>query len=319
MASVVLVAPLHLSGFMEEDVALLRSMGHVVVVTDHRPLSIFRATRALGRRGVVVVWFAAEHAFYAVVAARMHGLRSLIIVGGVEGAEIRLPHVSYGLWTRPWHVRWRASWAMRHASELWAVAPHLASAISDRIGRRPSVVPTVFDSETFRPASRKEGVIFCCASSDSNYRWGKGYWQVREAARSVAVPVTIVGGPDESWPENSLFTGYLERPAYAEALSRARVIVNASVFEGLNNSLCEGMLAGALPVVSKAEGNLHVIEGLPANCYWSYTDTDALVDSINEAYQSWTEEKSTAVRAHILGKFPEARRREALASFLEAA
>src|SRR2546422_10846011 len=318
MVSVALVAPMHLSGFIAEDVSLLRSMGHSVIVTDHKPLSIFSAVRGLGRGGVVVVWFAAEHAFYAVLAARMYGMRSLVILGGAEGAEIRSPVVGYGLWTKPWHVRWRAAWAMKRATELWAVAPHLASAISNRIGRVPSVVPTVFDPDTFSPAAHKDGVLFCCLSSEPEYRWRKGYWQVCEAARSAPVPFTIIGAPDSTWPENSHFTGYQERPAYAETLSGARVIVNASVFEGLNNSLGEAMLAGALPVVSRATGNLEVIAGLRSDCHWSYSNTDGLAHSIVEAHESWTRDKSVAVREHILRNYPEASRREAFAAFLES-
>ncbi len=311
------------SGFVVSDAGLLRQLGADVQLVGHLPHSIFRSVRKATH---VIVWFASEHAFYAIAAARFFKKPSLLLIGGHEAAADRA--IGYGLWLRPWHVRVRARWAVQHASELWVVAPHLAPGLFELGGLRPrkyEVVHTVFDPSRFVPADDKDvDVALACPSSRPDYWMRKGLADLVAAARmqpDVSFVVMGTTGPrNAAPPENVEYSGFLTPQAYADCLSRARVIVNASLFEGLANGLCQGMLAGAVPVVSSIPGNLHAVDDLEAMglaFVFPPQDAEKLALAIQGGLAISESRDREAIRAHILRRFPVVKRYRAFQSFLE--
>ncbi|MEE9593006.1 MAG: glycosyltransferase [Thermoplasmata archaeon] len=312
------------SDFIVSDAELLRQLGARVQRVGRLPHRIFRSIRNATH---VIVWFAAEHAFYAVAAARFFKKPSLLLIGGFEAAADR--DIGYGLWLQPWHVGVRARWAIRRASELWAVAPHLAPGLFELGGVRPrayKVVHTVFDSARFAPAGVKDvDVVFVCPSAQPDYWVRKRLADLVAAARMLPdASFVVLGtqGPQASPPLGNVeYGGFLSPDGYANRLNRARVIVNASLYEGLANGLCQGMLAGAVPVVSSIPGNLYAVDGLEARGL-SFTfpprDVERLAHAIQGGLAISTAGEREAIRDHILQRFPVETRLEAFQSFLDA-
>lgn len=287
------------SGFVRSDVSLLESLGHEVRLVSSRPSDILQGVRWSSH---VVVWFAGEHAFYAVSSARLKNKPSLVILGGQEQArDFALP---YGLWTRPWHVTMRARWAMRHATDLWAVAQHLAdSALRHaRLQREVCIVPEVLDPEAFHAGEKDGTVVLPVSSLDEATRARKGVPLFIQAKEShPELPMRVLTGLDESH--------------YRDALARASVILNLSKYEGLATGLCQGMLCEAVPVVTPIPANLEALGPLAGDGEAFLIDSrDALVEGIRAALRLG---RSRVARERIVSAFPVSRRREAFREFLE--
>lgn len=304
--------------FVRRDLAILEGLGAEVRATGTNPFEIRRAARWASH---VVAWFLGEHAFYAVWYARRRRIPSLVLLGGLERTAD--PELGYGLWLRPWHVRVRCRWALRRATELWSVEPSLAEDTlrMGRASRDYRTVPTEFDPEAFRPLDKDGTVALACSKGEAGYAARKGLPTFLEAARQLPEHAFRVIGrdPTEGAPANVAFTGYLSRQHYADILARTSVIVNASKYEGLSNVLCEGMLAGALPVVSDIPGNLYAVGDLPGRGFaWSfaYGRADELARGVRLALDASTPTSGAAVRQTVLDRFPRDARREAFAAFL---
>ncbi len=287
------------------------------------PLSIWWAVR---RATHVVIWLAAEHAFYAVLSSKVRGIPSLLVLGGQEGASAS--RIGYGLWQRPWHVRWRARAAIRGATELWTVEPDLA-ARTFRLGRLPPrafrVVHTIFDPSAIRPLPEKDlDVAFVCVTANPASALNKGLAFLNQLAIALPGSNFVVLGTKAPKnlppPANVQYLGFLPHNAYAEVLGRAKVVFNASHHEGLNNGVCEGMLAGAVPVVTRIPGNLHAIGTLETRGHaftYEAGDLEDCLRSLRRALRAGEEDGvRQTIREDIIARFPVSARIDAFQSFL---
>ena len=316
-------------GFVRADRLLLEHMGHEVALVPGRTVAdLLAIPRRLRDADAVAVWHLGEAAFDAVSFARMFRKRSLLILGGGhEYARDRWR--GYGIWLRRWDVRARARYTVRAASEVWAVAPHIAPSMF-RAGRvRPRsvrVVPTVFDPDRFHSRLDKDidaAIVLCGPHYD---RRGVDRWEIKgletflEAVRWLGVRAAVVGTSGTvslHGGDTVQVTGYLEGDAYADLLSRTQVIVNASRYEGLSNALCEGMLAGAVPVVSDILGNRYAVDGCPYALTFRVGDVDGLAEAIKVALAfAWCAEAGERCRSHVRNRFPVEARREAFERWL---
>jgi len=222
-----------------------------------------------------------------------------LLLGGVEGCD----GPRYGLWGKRWDIRARARWSIWNADELWAVAPHVAwrtlalTGIASRY-RRPRIVHTVFDPNDFPILPKDGSTVFACLSGEAVYAMRKG---LRDVLGSDLPNVNLLRNAPEQ--------------EYRETLGRAAVVLNASTYEGLCNTLCEGMLAGAVPVMSDIDGNRHAAFGLREARFFPTGQRDSMREKVLDALSDGCDPYK--VREHILRRFPiEARRRE-FARFLE--
>lgn len=283
------------SGFVEDDISILRFLGATVCATGLRPLSILRT---VGRADLAVVWFLGEHAAYAVMASRSKRIPSVLILGGLEG------RVQDGLWERPWHVRIRARWAYRKASEIWTVAPHVAVDLARYAGTsRPfQIVPTTPAILPWRNGPRDIDAFFVC-----NERVG----------RLKGLPTVLAAEARTSGLVWSVNRALLPRPVYASLLGRSRILVNASSYEGLNNTVMEGMASGCTPVLSDIPGNRYSAGDFDGAIFFPVGDADALANAVLRA-RGFAEETRTRAREYVLRRFPRERRVDAFRRLLEA-
>lgn len=314
-------------GFVRADRLLLEGLGHEVEMVPGRTLrDIIRLPIAVRSADAVAVWHLGEAAFAAIAfAARRRSL--LILGGGHEYARDR--DLGYGLWLRRADVRARARYAVRHADAVWAAAPHVAASMFrvSRISRRPiEIVPTALDPDRFRSRLDKDiDAALVLTGSHYGHR-GADLWALKgldtflEAVRYLGVRAAVVG-TSGALPlhggDRVEAPGWLDGDAYADFLSRVNVIVNASRYEGLNNALCEGMLSGAVPVVSDIPGNRYAIVGCPYALIFPAGDVQALARAIQVALGfAWCVEVGDRCRAHVRTRFPVSVRREAFRRWL---
>ena len=316
-------------GFVRADRLLLEGLGHeVAMVPGRTALDVLRIPAAVRGADAVAVWHLGEAAFGAVACASAFRRRSLLILGG--GHEYaRDRDLGYGLWLRRADVRARARYAVRHAGAVWAVAPHIAPSMFrvGRVPRRPvEVVPTAPDPARFRSRLDKDIDAALVLTGPQYGHRGANVWTLKglntflEAVRYLGVRAAVIG-TSGTLPLHGGHRveapGWLDGDAYADYLSRVNVIVNASLYEGLNNALCEGMLSGAVPVVSDIPGNRYAVDGCPWALTFPCGDVRALARAIQAALGlAWCAEVGERCRAHVRSRFPLSARREAFRRWL---
>ena len=316
-------------GFVRGDRLLLESLGHEVVIAPGRTVTdLLRIPGIIARADAVAVWHLGEAAVGAVASSRAMGKPSLLILGG--GHEYARDRWNgYGLWIRRWDVRARARYAVRRVTEMWAVAPHVAPSMfrAGNVPHRPYVVvPTAFDPDRFhsRLDPDIDAAIVICGRQygpRGTDRWAiKGLETFLEAVRFLGIHAAVVGTSGAVSLHGGdvvQITGWLEGDAYADLLSRTKVIVNASKYEGLNNALCEGMLAGAIPVISDIPGNRYAVDGCPYAVTFRVGDVRGLADAIRIGLAfAWCVEAGERCRTHVRNRFPMEARREAFRRWL---
>lgn len=277
---VLFVAPAP-SSFVRDDLALLAERYDVAPfffgVGRAAALAGGLARQARWLRGqradLVFGWFADYHLALPVAWARRRGVPVAVALGGYDAACI--PALDYGVFCS----RWRAPIArhvLRGASLLLPVAGALLEsdntfAGAGRQGVRAhvpglatpaAVVPTGYDAAAWPPGPAKRGPRVVTAALVSNDRTAriKGLDLLAEAARLLpGVTFDVVGVSDVVAgrlvvPPNVALRPPVPREALAKAYVGASVVLHVSRTEGLPNALCEAMLCGCVPVVSRVGG-----------------------------------------------------------------
>ena len=117
-------------------------------------------------------------------------------------------------------------------------------------------------------------------------------------------------------PENVLFTGYLEDEELDAWFRRAAVYAQPSLHEGFGLSLAEAMLAGAVPVVTKAGALPEVVGDVGVTI--AEPTPGAVAAGIRRALELGRSEGARA-RARVLEHFPYEARRDGICAEVEAA
>ncbi len=308
----ILFTSTHLTSFIRDDLNLLRRHFDVEHLSTLGIRSLFAIAAAVRRADVTLTWFASVYAAAVVFFARRWNKRSVIIVGGVDVAN--LPEIGYGLWRSPWKsvlVRY----ALRAADRVLVVDPSLQRAAMQRAeydGGNIRYVPTGYDAERWVPAGEKEPFILTVANCEDDARLRvKGIPFLIDAAKKMTDVRFVVVGVAEHLiyrvapPPNVTLIPFVGQPRLLEYYQRAKVYCQPSLSEGLPNSLCEAMLCECIPVGTAVGGIptvLHAVGFLvPPN------DRAALVDALRRALAA-SDEIGKAARRFIGASFPSARR-----------
>lgn len=271
---------------------------------------------AIARSDVALSWFALDHAWAACRLARILKRRSAVIVGGIDAAN--RPDFDYGVFLNPAMAR-RTRYALARSDRVLVVDSFLRDEIrrNARIDRPDIVtVPTGYDVDHFRPdGGLRRNVLTVGLVEDTNLR-RKGLTTFVEAARLLPeYPFVLVGARDNAAtdrlrataPPNLRLLPHLSDEQLLEEYRRARVYVQASLYEGLPNSLAEAMACGCVPVGTRIAGIPTLIGD--AGFYVPPEDPKATAAAIRRAHE---EGDSGRVRARIVESFPLERRRQAL-------
>jgi glycosyltransferase involved in cell wall biosynthesis len=252
-----------LTTFVRLDRDLLRARYPVTeAALTKRPGAVLRACRAVAGCDLVFGWFASWHTLGPLLAARRLGKRSLLVVGGYDLAC--LPEIGYGQ-QRGGLRRLVSRAALRAADGLVTNAEFSRREAEQNAGVPPGRVRVIYhglpDPLGALPAAPRRRQALTVGDVNRGNLTRKGLAPFVEAARALPdVEFVVIGGWQDdaigalrrAAPANVVFTGRLSDAALWACYQEAAVYVQASRHEGFGLSVAEAMLAGCLPVVTRA-------------------------------------------------------------------
>lgn len=317
----ILLVARNTSPFVEHDVAILRRRWPVRTwIEGPSPKRLAALVAEVRRARLVVGWFAGWHTLAPVALARLLRTPVLMISGGVDVAA--MPEIGYGA-QNGGPRRWATRWILRRADAL-VVNSHFSRGEIQRNTGLPTDnvsvvhhgVPDPFgDGVADEP---RERVALTIGVVDERNLERKGLRPfVLAAAALPDVPFTLVGRWDgdavhalraDAAPNVEL-AGFLEQPELDARLRRAAVYVQASRHEGFGMAVAEAMLAGCIPVVTRA-GALPEVVG-DAGVLVDEPTPEAIADGVRRALVLGPQARAAA-RRRVLEHFPLERRERAL-------
>jgi glycosyltransferase involved in cell wall biosynthesis len=314
--------------FIDIDRDLLAERWEVEEWHQRSPaVNVARLARAVRRSDLVFGWFAAWHTLAPVALARRLRRPSVLVIGGYDMASV--PDIGYGLMRGGWRAG-LTRWVVRHADRLVTNSSYSLEEIEGNAGiprERVTVVHHgVPDELGALPDGAREprAVTVGMVVRDNLER--KGLRPFVEAAAHVPeAAFTVVGGFGDDGagdelramaPANVEFTGFLGAAERDRVLAESSVYVQPSRHEGFGMSVAEAMLAGCVPVVTRA-GALPEVVG-DAGVVVDPGDPEALAAGIRRALAS-DEEARRRARQRVLDRFPIEVRRSGLHRVVEEA
>jgi glycosyltransferase involved in cell wall biosynthesis len=306
--------------FIDDDLRALKGFFAVRELIGHGLRHAVSVVLGVLRADAVVCWFASTYAGLAVWAARLGGVKSVVILGGVDVACD--PALAYGIWRSRWRSRF-VGYAIRRADRVIAGDPWLAAQARLRAaydGANIELLPPGFDSEAWKPLGEKENVVLTVAAGESMRRVRiKGIDTLVAAARVlpnirfevVGVAASLVRELDP--PANVAFTGITPREKLLMYYRRARVYCQPSRHEAVSYSLREAMLCGCIPVASDVGGMPTVVAGI--GVLVPPGSSEELAAGILRAF-TLPPDTAARARAHIVALCPKAERDARLVDLL---
>lgn len=313
------------SEYIDIDLRLLSERHQVGVMSCPtrwpQPLATWRAVSGAD---AVMSWFASWHSLLPALFARLQGKPMLLVVGGYDTAC--LPGIDYG------HQRGGLkSLVARAALALASCRIGISGFTMDELaalgfGRAADpLVPLGLDPDRYACAGvREPGLVVTVGGVYRSNLSRKGHEAFVRAAASCPELRFVLIGP---WRDDAIdhlrsiatpnvtFTGELSHADKVAWLWRAGVIVQASLHEAFGLSLAEGMLCGAVPVVTDS-GALPWVAG-GTGVVVPTQDPARLAMGIRAAL-ALGEPAGRSARARVLAEFTVERRAERLQGVLEA-
>lgn len=312
----------HETSFIVEDLAFLRRHYQVHHLLTRSVWAPFQILRRIAGVDLTFTWFASAYAAAVVFLANVFGKRSLVVIGGVDAA--RVDDAGYGQWRSPWRSL-LTGYALRRAWRVLAVDESLrneAMRRADYDGANILVVPTGFDPDRWTPAGTRTRSVLTVAACESVGRLRvKGISDLAQAARLLPdVPFTIVGVRRElvehagiELPENIRVIPPVDGERLLALYREAKVYCQASLFEGLPNSLCESMLCGCIPVATAVGGSARVVGD--TGFLVDPRDPEGLAAALRRALDG-PGESGSAARTRIMRMFPRGQREKTLTELI---
>jgi len=292
------------------------------------PRGVLATVRAVSRSGGVVCWFAGWHTLVPLTAAWVLRRPSLLITGGVDLAAE--PDIGYGM-QRGGPRQWAARWCLRRARALLTNS-HYSQGELERNAGVPAARALVVHHGLPDPYGElpgtepRERLVITIGIVDRRNLQRKGLRPFVQAAAHLPDARFVVVGPwdDDAVDElraiagpNVELTGWIEDAELDGLLRRASVCVQASRHEGFGMSVAEGMLAGCLPVVTRA-GALPEVVG-PEGFVAEDPRPETLAAAIGAALDAAGGRARARARERILREFPVAMRERGLLEALRRA
>jgi glycosyltransferase involved in cell wall biosynthesis len=223
------------------------------------PLRVLRAMRGCD---AVVGWWAHWHTFWPITLAWLLRRPSVLVIGGFDTANE--PDIGYGH-QQGGARKYLSRWIMRRAGVLATNSTYSREEIarntgipSDRVTVMHHGVPDPFGALPEKPA---EPLALTVGNVDRPNLERKGLRAFAAAAGELPEVEFVVAGRfvDDAGeqlraqaPPNLRLTGWVEEDELLDLYRRAAVYVQPSRHEGFGVSVAEAMLAGCVPVVSRA-------------------------------------------------------------------
>ena len=272
------------------------------------PATIWRQVR---KHDLVFGWFASWHTFLPIEFAKLLGKPSLLVIGGYDLAD--MPEIGYGH-QRGGLKRWVSRRTMRSAGCLVTNSRYSQGEAVRNTSLSNEQVRTIYHGVPDPFGALPKGPRACMALTVGNVDHSnlqrKGHEAfVRTAALLPDVSFVLAGAWQDSAVDhlraiatpNVTLTGWLTDEALTDYYRRASVYVQVSLHEGFGLSVAEAMLAGCVPVVSRA-GSLPEVTG-NSGIFVDTLEPRTIADAIAEAL-TYPEEARAPIRQRIVDEFP---------------
>jgi glycosyltransferase involved in cell wall biosynthesis len=306
------------ASFIELDRELLAERHDITDWYQPGPVAnVPRLLRELRRCDLVFGWWASWHSLLPVTLAPLFGKRSLLVVGGVDLAN--LPEIGYG-YQRGGPRTWTSRWTLRRATRLMTNSEYSRAELERNTGIDAGAVTVVYhgvpDAFGPLPDAPRERLALCVGHVDRRNLGRKGQRPFVEAAVHLpGVSFVLAGAWDDDAidelrslaGENVRLTGWIPDDELRALFRRATAYVQPSLHEGFGISVAEAMLAGCVPVVTRA-GALPEVVG-DAGVLLDSPDPEEVARGVAEALEL-PRGAGERARARVLEHFPiEVRRR----------
>lgn len=283
------------------------------------PTDFIQYWRGIKDADVLFCWFASWNSFCALLLAKFLRKRSVLVIGGYDLAN--LPEADYGH-QRGGLGKWISRFAMKLATVLLTNSYYSQKEAKLNVGipsERLKVVyhgvPDMFGS---LPNFPKERIVLTVGKVDRPNLKRKGIEPFVRAAEHLPDAGFVVVG---DWADDSIdylrsvaspnvvFPGRVSDEELLGYYRRASVYVQASLHEGFGLSVAEAMLAGCIPVTTRA-GSLPEVVG-DCGFYSASPEPSDVAKAIDMALKS-SESIRALARERVLNNFPMEKRRKLL-------
>jgi glycosyltransferase involved in cell wall biosynthesis len=313
------------ASFVQTDLRLLRASYPVTdLYLGSKRLNPAVILAAVARHDLMVGWFASWHTFLPLLFARALGKPSLLVVGGYDLAN--MPEIDYGH-QRGGLKKWISRFTMHLATCLVTNAGYSQIEAERNAGIPQARVQVVYHgvADAFgTPLDHpRDSIALTVGNIDRSNLYRKGHEPfVRAAALVPEARFVLVG----AWKDDAIdhlraiatpnvsFTGRVADAALLAHFREASVYVQASLHEGFGLSLAEAMLAGCVPVVTRAGALPEVVAD--TGIYLDSNAPEAVAAGIRAGLQADFSRRCHA-REHILRSFPLAKRGDDLSSLID--
>jgi glycosyltransferase involved in cell wall biosynthesis len=282
------------------------------------PVKFFNYWHGVRNSDAVFCWFASWNSMWTLWFAKVFHKPSILVVGGYDIAN--LPEIGYGN-QRGGLKKWIGRCAIKNATTLVTNSYYSQAEVEKNVGISKKQVKVVYHgiADPFTKIfSEKENLVLTVGNVDTPNLFRKGLEPfVRAAAFLPDTEFVLVG----SWKDNAidylrsiatqnvLFTGRIGDEELQDYYRRASIYVQVSQHEGFGMSLAEAMLAGCIPVITKA-GALSEVVG-DTGIYVDDCEATSVVKAIHLAFAA-SEKQHESVRQRIISLFPLEKRGEVL-------
>ncbi len=270
---------------------------------------------------VVFCWFASVYSFIGVATGKILGIKSILVIGGVDAAKDKSLH--YGIWLS----RWRSvlvRYAVCNATYILIGDHSLRQKLIDLAkydGENILYLAPGFDTSYWKPVGEKEPIVLTVASANDYKRLQiKGIPILIEAARQLHNVTFFVIGVDPELafklrpPLNMIFYASMERKDLLPFYQRAKVYCQPSVHEAVSYTVREAMSCGCIPVATAVGGMQTAVADI--GILVSPNDSMMLANAIRVAFQM-DESVGQVARARIVSLFPKEKRETELLRIIE--
>ena len=307
--------------FVQDDVGLLQKHFRLQKQIGHGFFAILKIFIHILTCDVVFCWFASVYAFVSVFLSKMFGIKSIVVVGGVDAAKDK--ELDYGIWLNPWKAK-LVRYVFKNASKILVVDPSLkesAVQLAHYEGKNIQYVATGYDANFWKPLGEKEPIVLTVAvvNDERTFRI-KGIDLLLDVANKLPDVTFLLIGVNSNLvlkkrpPLNMKFIDKLPRKELLYYYQRAKVYCQPSRREGLPNALCEAMLCGCIPVATDVGGNPTAVGDtgilIPAS------NSEILTEAIKQAL-SMDENMGIRARARIVSLFPREKRETEIVRIIE--
>lgn len=225
----------------------------------------------------VIINFGAWHTIIPVLLAKLTGKKSFVLLGGFDASNI--PTLQYGIFRKRSALQWWMRKTYGWATYICPVSDALVASVNTYadptgngykngvlnfipdINDKIHIIPTDYDENfwTIYDHAEKKGILILAFVYNIQTYFIKGMDLVMDCARELKDFNFTMAGFSPSMimkikneiPDNVKLLSFQSRQESLKLYQSHRIFLMPSITEGLPNTLCEAMLCGCLPIVSK--------------------------------------------------------------------